>query len=72
MNPCARPENISARYLHPNGQTTVSGARPTAEVVKEIPAWVFVVAAAGLALLTYVALTLMINWRATSLEHLIR
>jgi len=33
---CINHENITARYLHPNGQTTVSGARPTAEVVKEI------------------------------------
>jgi type VI secretion system protein ImpK len=43
-----------------------------AAVVKEIPMWVFAVAAAGLALVTYFALTLMINWRAASLEHLIR
>ena len=43
-----------------------------AEAVKEIPMWVFAVAAAGLALVTYFALTLMINWRAASLEHLIR
>ncbi len=33
---CINHENISARYLHPTGQTTVAGARPTAEVVKEI------------------------------------
>ena len=33
---CVNHENISARYLHPNGPTTVAGARPTAEVVKEI------------------------------------
>src|SRR5215475_6723830 len=43
-----------------------------AQVVKEIPMWVFAVAAAGLALVTYFVLTLMINWRAGSLEHLIR
>lgn len=29
-------ENINQSYLHPNGPTTVGGARPTAEVVKEI------------------------------------
>jgi len=34
--------------------------------------WVFAVAAAGLALVTYFVLTLMINWRAGSLEHLLR
>jgi uncharacterized protein len=33
---CINHENISVRYLHPNGPTTVAGARPTAEVVKEI------------------------------------
>jgi type VI secretion system protein ImpK len=43
-----------------------------AEIVKEIPVWVFAVAGIGLAALTYFALTLMINWRASSLEHLIR
>ncbi len=31
-------ENISQRYLHPAGPTTVGGARPTAEVIKEIEA----------------------------------
>jgi secreted PhoX family phosphatase len=31
-------ENITQAYLHPNGPTTVSGARPTAEVLKEIEA----------------------------------
>lgn len=31
-------ENISARYLHPTGQTSSGGARPFAEVVKEIEA----------------------------------
>ena len=29
-------ENITQNYLHPNGPTTVAGARPTAEVLKEI------------------------------------
>jgi hypothetical protein len=29
-------ENINQSYLHPNGPTTVAGARPTAEVVKEM------------------------------------
>ena len=29
-------ENINQAYLHPNGATTVNGARPTAEAVKEI------------------------------------
>ncbi|MDC7684619.1 DUF839 domain-containing protein [Asticcacaulis sp. BYS171W] len=31
-------ENITASYLHANGPTTVSGARPEAEAVKEIEA----------------------------------
>jgi hypothetical protein len=31
-------ENISQRYLHPNGPTTVAGARPEAEALKEIEA----------------------------------
>ncbi len=29
-------ENITQRYLHPNGPTTVAGVRPEAEVIKEI------------------------------------
>ena len=33
---CINHENISARYLHPTGQTSTGGVRPTAEVVKEI------------------------------------
>ncbi len=33
---CVNHENISNRYLHVNGPTSVAGARPTAEVVKEI------------------------------------
>ena len=33
---CINHENISARYLHPNGQTSTNGIRLTAEVVKEI------------------------------------
>ncbi|WBH17468.1 PhoX family protein [Sphingomonas radiodurans] len=31
-------ENISEAYLHPNGVTTVGGARPEAEAIKEIEA----------------------------------
>ncbi|UDF02873.1 PhoX family phosphatase [Asticcacaulis sp. AND118] len=31
-------ENITAAYLHPNGPTTVAGARPEAEAIKEIEA----------------------------------
>lgn len=31
-------ENITQRYLHPNGATTTAGVRPTAEVLKEIEA----------------------------------
>jgi uncharacterized protein len=33
---CINHENITSRYLHPNGQTSTGGIRPTAEVVKEI------------------------------------
>jgi uncharacterized protein len=33
---CINHENITARYLHPNGQTNAAGVRPTAEVQKEI------------------------------------
>lgn len=31
-------ENINEQYLHPNGTTTVNGARPAAEAIKEIEA----------------------------------
>jgi type VI secretion system protein ImpK len=43
-----------------------------AEIVREIPVWVFAVTGLGLAALIYFALTLMINWRADALEQLIR
>jgi uncharacterized protein len=33
---CINHENITSRYLHPNGATAPGGVRPTAEVVKEI------------------------------------
>jgi uncharacterized protein len=33
---CINHENISVRYLHPNGPTSTLGVRPTAEVQKEI------------------------------------
>jgi secreted PhoX family phosphatase len=31
-------ENLNVQYLHPNGPTTVNGARPEAEAIKEIEA----------------------------------
>jgi hypothetical protein len=31
-------ENLNVQYLHPNGPTTVGGARPAAEAIKEIEA----------------------------------
>jgi uncharacterized protein len=33
---CINHENITSRYLHPNGQTTTGGVRPVAEAIKEI------------------------------------
>ncbi len=33
---CINHENITSRYLHPSGATTVGGARPVAEATKEI------------------------------------
>lgn len=33
---CINHENISIRYLHPNGPTTTGGVRPIAEAIKEI------------------------------------
>jgi type VI secretion system protein ImpK len=62
------PSRQAATSLSPRGLP----GEAIAEAVKEIPMWVFAVAGAGLALVTYFALTLMINWRAASLEHLIR
>jgi secreted PhoX family phosphatase len=35
---CINHENINQSYLHPSGATTVGGARPYAEVIKEIEA----------------------------------
>ncbi len=35
---CINHENISIRYLHPNGPTTTGGVRPAAEAIKEIEA----------------------------------
>src|SRR5215471_2975889 len=64
----ATPSHQAVASLSPRGLP----GEAIAEAVKEIPIWVFAVAAAGFALVTYFALTLMINWRAASLEHLIR
>jgi secreted PhoX family phosphatase len=33
---CINHENINQSYLHPNGATTTAGARPYAEVIKEV------------------------------------
>jgi secreted PhoX family phosphatase len=35
---CINHENINQSYLHPNGATTVAGARPYGEVIKEVEA----------------------------------
>ena len=62
-----RPPSDKALALSPHGVST----ELIAAAVRQIPVWVITVAAAAVAFLMYIILTVLISWRASGVEEML-